>query len=217
MGRLKAILCYGDSNTWGFIPTEGKRYEKDIRWTGVLAALLGEQYYVIEEGLNGRTTVFDDPFMEQRNGKKSLIPCLESHAPLDLVILALGANDLKKHLGTTAIAAAKGIGILAEIIRKTPECGHNNQIPKILILAPTPFGTNISQLRPNANFGEDAYMQSLRLAAEYQKVADTLSVQFLDAGKYSATSPRDGLHLEKDSHLSLGKAVYNKLCFLLNE
>ena len=93
---MKTVLCYGDSNTWGYIGGTGERFAPEVRWPGVLQAALGGAYRVIEEGLNGRTTVFDDSIEEGRNGETYLRPCLQTHAPIDLVILMLGTNDLKR-------------------------------------------------------------------------------------------------------------------------
>ena len=94
---MKTILCFGDSNTWGFNCLDLQddlpfRFDFQTRWTGILSATLGSQFRIIEEGLNGRTTVFDDPLLEHRSGKEYLAPCLESHSPLDLVILMLGTQ-----------------------------------------------------------------------------------------------------------------------------
>jgi len=114
---MRRILCYGDSNTWGCIPISAARYGEDIRWPGVLAGLLGAEYRIIEEGLNGRTTVFDDPLQEGRNGKTYLLPCLLSHRPLDVVVLMLGTNDMKQRYGLPAEDIARGAGVLAEIVR----------------------------------------------------------------------------------------------------
>jgi lysophospholipase L1-like esterase len=93
---MKAILCYGDSNTWGYDPVTKGRFPRDMRWTGVLRQSLGDDYLVIEEGLNGRTTVWDDPIEGYKNGAAYLVPCLTTHRPLDLVIIMLGTNDLKR-------------------------------------------------------------------------------------------------------------------------
>ena len=96
------ILCYGDSNTWGYNPSTKERYDRYERWTGILQFTLGDEYHVIEEGLNGRTTVWDEPIEgEYKNGKTYLVSCLESHKPLDLVIIMLGTNDLKKRFSVT--------------------------------------------------------------------------------------------------------------------
>ena len=93
--KMKRILCFGDSNTWGWNPANKERFDENSRWTGILKNKLGENYDIIEEGLNGRTTVWDDPIEGYKNGKKHLPSCLESHRPLDIVVLMLGTNDLK--------------------------------------------------------------------------------------------------------------------------
>ena len=93
--KQKTILCYGDSNTWGYDPVNACRYDRNIRWPGVLQKELGQAYYVKEEGLCGRTTVWDDPVEGHKNGLKQLTPILHSHCPLDLVVIMLGTNDLK--------------------------------------------------------------------------------------------------------------------------
>ena len=97
------VLCYGDSNTWGYIPVTGGRYAPTVRWTGVMAEQLGPQFSAIEEGQSGRTTVWDDPLEGDKNGLRYLPACLESHMPLDLVILMLGTNDLKARFSLTAL------------------------------------------------------------------------------------------------------------------
>jgi lysophospholipase L1-like esterase len=119
---MTTILCYGDSNTWGYTPGTGKRYERHERWTGVLQQSLGNSAIVIEEGLNGRTTVLDDPTKPFRNGKDYLIPCLDSHAPLDLVILMLGTNDLKHRFGMSALDIGRNVATLLDMIRQST-CG----------------------------------------------------------------------------------------------
>ena len=99
---MTTILCYGDSNTYGYNPVNGLRYPKDVRWTGVLQKLLGEQYAVIEEGCNGRTTVFEDIAEPWKAGLGYLKPCLNTHKPIDFVIMMLGSNDLKRMFHATA-------------------------------------------------------------------------------------------------------------------
>ena len=91
---MKTILCFGDSNTWGYNPENGQRFGPEERWTGILRNSLGEDYRVIEEGLNGRTTLWDDPIAGFKNGLDYLMPCLESHMPFDLITIMLGTNDL---------------------------------------------------------------------------------------------------------------------------
>ena len=114
---IKRLLCFGDSNTWGYVPaTTGERYEWKTRWPGVVQQKLGSDYAVIEEALNGRTTVWDDPMKPDRNGSKQLPIILETHTPIDLVIIALGVNDLTHHFHLNAIDIALGVGTLAEIV-----------------------------------------------------------------------------------------------------
>jgi lysophospholipase L1-like esterase len=110
-GMMKTIVCYGDSNTWGQDGLTKTRYPMDVRWTGVLRNELGADYWVIEEGLCGRTTVWDDPIEgEWKNGLRYLMPCLESQAPIDLVVLMLGTNDLKNRYAVSAFDIANGLG-----------------------------------------------------------------------------------------------------------
>ena len=119
---MKTILCYGDSNTWGYDPQKGGRYPKPIRWTSVLQETLGKNFDIIAEGLNGRTTVWDDPVEgEHRNGKKYLLPCLHTHKPIDLVILFLGSNDLKYRFSVTSEDIAKSVLSLVNIIKKAKQ------------------------------------------------------------------------------------------------
>jgi lysophospholipase L1-like esterase len=130
------ILCYGDSNTWGYEPLTGMRLLRKQRWTGVLQQLLRESYYVVEEGLNGRTTVSEESLRDGRNGLKALLPMLESHAPLALVILMLGTNDLKHHLNVSAHEPSSGIAALVQTIHKSAAGLHDAAPPKILVVAP---------------------------------------------------------------------------------
>ena len=96
---MKQILCFGDSNTWGLIPKTNQRYPWGVRWTSILDNELNRhfnnEYRVIEEGLCGRTTVFDDPLRDGRNSFKLLPTILESHNPVTDVIIMLGTNDCK--------------------------------------------------------------------------------------------------------------------------
>lgn len=114
---MKTIVCYGDSNTWGFNAATTTRHPHDVRWTGVLSAELGAGYRVIEEGLNGRTTNLDDTIELNRNGLTYLAPCLESHAPIDAVTIMLGTNDLKSRFNRNPADAAQAANLLCEIAR----------------------------------------------------------------------------------------------------
>ena len=115
---MKTILCYGDSNTYGLKSDLVSRYPRNVRWTGILQEKLGSEYYVIEEGLGGRTTVWDDPVEDYKNGKKYLLPCLDSHKPLDLVIIMLGTNDLKSRFSVTPFDIGASMENLVKTIIK---------------------------------------------------------------------------------------------------
>ena len=115
---MKTVLCFGDSNTWGYDPATKNRFPRDVRWAGILAGLLSPDYQVIEEGLNGRTTVWNDPIEGYKNGRDYLIPCLETHRPIDLVILMLGTNDLKMRFSVSAFDIANSAGVLVDIIQR---------------------------------------------------------------------------------------------------
>lgn len=201
---MKTILCYGDSNTWGYHPATKKRYGRDERWAGVLRQELGEDYLVIEEGLNGRTTVWDDPIEGYKNGKDYLIPCLDTHRPLDLVIIMLGTNDLKKRFSLTAFDIAKGAGVLVEIAQKSA-AGPDDQAPKVLLLAPPPLallaGTDF------ADMFEDGEAKSRKLAHHYGLVAQELGCELLDTAEVIVSSKIDAIHFDLAEHRKLGQAV----------
>src|SRR3989344_6232248 len=133
--EAKRILCYGDSNTWGYMPAKATRYSIDQRWTGILQKSLGEEFEVIEEGTNSRTTDLDDPKHFGKNGAEYLIPCLESHFPLDFVVLMLGTNDLKERFNRNSERVARGIQKLLTIIKKTAE-DEEEKLPKIILICP---------------------------------------------------------------------------------
>lgn len=204
---MKTILCYGDSNTWGCPPLQPgqavERYGPDVRWGSVLRTTLGRGYWVVEEGLGGRTTVWDDPIEgEHKNGKRYLLPCLESHAPIDLVVLMLGTNDLKQRFGLSAADIAAGAGALADIILRST-CGPENSSPKVLLIAPPPT----AQLSGFAEMFAGAGEKSRAFAGHYQREADLRGCAFLDAGQIVTSSRHDGIHLEAEAHQSLGRVV----------
>ena len=199
---MKTILCYGDSNTWGYEPASGERFPEDVRWPGVLARELGNEYRVIEEGLNARTTVREDPVEEYKNGKDYLRPCLESHRPLDLVIVALGVNDLKARFFASASDAADGAGVLVSIAQRSG-AGPGGSSPAVLLMAPPPVG----KLTELAEMFAGAEEKSRRLGRQYRRVADKHGCELLDAGELVKTSDLDGIHLEVDEHRKLGEAV----------
>ncbi|MGA2545523.1 MAG: SGNH/GDSL hydrolase family protein [Rectinemataceae bacterium] len=217
---MGVILCYGDSNTWGFdieswkaaTPGGFVRFPPHIRWPGVLAAELGSAHRVIEEGLNGRTTVWDDPVEgEHKNGRRYLLACLESHAPIDTVVLALGINDVKERFAATAADIASGAARLAGIILGS-DSGPGGRAPAVLLLAPFPLGEGIRSSPFGEMFGWERGLEKSRLlAARFEAEARALGIDFLDAGKIVQAHHFDSLHLSARSHRELGLAVAARL------
>ena len=206
---MKTILCYGDSNTWGYNPSTKERYGRDERWGGVLRNALGEEYLVIEEGLNGRTTTWDDPIEGiHKNGRTYLLPCLESHCPIDLVVILLGTNDLKRRFSVNAFNIAQGAKVLAQIVQKS-EAGHDGTAPQVLLLAPPPTaelaGTDFSEMFRG---GEE---KSKGFSREFERVAGDLGCEFLDAGDVIMSSRIDAIHLDVEEHRKLGQAVASRV------
>jgi len=207
---MKNILCYGDSNTWGCKPitTLGviERFDRNERWTGVMRGLLGDDFLIIEEGLNARTTVHDDPIDgAHKNGKPYLLPCLETHVPLDLVIIMLGTNDLKSRFALSAYDIANGIKPLLEIVASiAPKNG--GVVPQTLVIAPPP----LARLSLLAGMFDGGSEKSEQLAPHYETIAGLFNSHYLNAGDVIASSDDDGIHLEADQHGLLGTAVAEK-------
>ena len=200
---IKTVLCYGDSNTWGYIPGSGERYSVSQRWTGVLRTALGEGYMVIEEGLNGRTTVWDDPIELHKNGASYLPPCLATHKPIDLVILMLGTNDLKKRFSLSPFDIAAGADRLVQMIRMSG-CGPKGTSPHMLLLSPPYVGPLPFPL--DETF-EGAMAKSRQLKHHYMAVAKQNQCEFLDTADLITASDVDGLHFDIQAHQLLGKAL----------
>jgi lysophospholipase L1-like esterase len=196
------ILCFGDSNTWGYDPATAARFPRDVRWTGVLQAELGPGWHVIDEGLNGRTTVWEDPVEGDRVGKRHLLPCLESQAPLDLVVLMLGTNDLKKRYSAPVIDIGFAIGVLLDIVARS-SAGRDGKAPPVLLMAPAPL-TRLSQW---AELFEGGVEKSRALSALFAEAARARGCAFLDAGALVRPSDLDGVHLDAAGHRTLGLAV----------
>lgn len=203
---MKNILCYGDSNTWGYNPDTGKRLNNNKRWPGILSNDLGRGYRVIEEGLNGRTTVWDDPFHGGfKNGRDYLIPCLASHKPLDLVILFLGTNDLKMRFSLTPSEVTHGIRVLTDIILKS-EAGIDEKPPELLLIAPPLIKTARHFTRFSEEF-EKGEEKSVKLGEYYKEVAEEFGCEFIDASQVVKASALDGIHLDENGHIDLGREI----------
>ncbi len=199
----KVILCYGDSNTWGANPVNGQRYAADKRWPGVLQNSLGNDYHVVEEGLNGRTTMYSDPSKPWKNGKAFLPAALDSHAPIDLLIIMLGTNDVKVNYAVDDAAIGMGMEDLLQIVH-TARSGRNNTEPKTLIIAP-PLIKEIAAQKEEGMI--DGPRKSALFAERYQKVATRNNALFFNAADVIESSNTDGYHLDEEVHEKLGKAI----------
>jgi lysophospholipase L1-like esterase len=201
----KTVLCYGDSNTWGQNPVNAaQRRPANIRWTGVLQRKLGDGYTVIEEGLSGRTTDLDYATKPGRNGRTYLEPCLDSHAPLDYVVLMLGINDLKIEFNRSAEEIAHAIhGLVGLIQEKTVEYGGTSA--KVVLTSPIYIDGNAPRIKEwyGAYYNEESLKKSCELAGFLQKVAEDTNCYFVDAAQV-ATAGEDGIHLDEKSHQALG-------------
>ena len=199
---MKHILCYGDSNTHGYIPGGG-RYD-DTRYTGILAKLLGSDYRIIEEGLNSRTSSFDDPFEPYKNGMDCLVPCLDSHKPLDLTILMLGSNDMKVYFSPSVEKIAGSLAKVCQTILMVSEA-------PVLLVSPIYLGDNMADSDFAASFPPSSIAISHELGGALEEVAKQLDIPFLDAAKVTLPSKEDSLHLTKEGHLALAKALAKKV------
>lgn len=211
--EMKSILCYGDSNTWGFVPGSfgiRERYDRNTRWTGRLQQLLDPaQFYVIEEGLNSRTTNLD--YADKRIGFRaneffSAVLC--THAPLDLVIIMLGLNDLKNEFNNrTSQQISQGIKELIDIARSTNYGSDMKKPPPVLVVStPIPVATECQDV---LNMFVDATARAQNLARDLQLVVDGYDkdVYFVDAAPHVQLSPVDGIHFDEKAHENFARLM----------
>ncbi len=203
----KRILCYGDSNTFGYVPAgNGRRYPALIRWPGILRSELGESYEVIEEGCSGRTTDLDSPGQPWKNGRAYLYTSLHTHKPLGMVILMLGTNDLKTifHRDENDIGNA-----VREMIIDTRAYFEmkREDMPKIFLLSPAPLGKGVSSGIFKEDFSEQSYEVSLHLSGVFRRIAEDMDCLFLDLGEFCEVSSDDDVHMTELSHILAGKRI----------
>ena len=200
------ILVYSDSLSWGIIPGTRRRLPFDQRWPGVMEIALctaGEKVRVIEDCLNGRRTVWDDPFKAGRNGLIGLAQRIEIHSPLALVVLMLGSNDFQSMYEHNAWHSSQGLLALISAIRTAPiEPGM--PVPTILVVTPPVIQTPKGLIAPKFQGGEE---KCAGLANEYRKVCDEVGCHFFDACSITASSKVDGVHLDAEQHLLLGSEL----------
>ena len=196
------ILCFGDSNTWGYDPETAKRFDNKTRWTQVMSSELGTGYEIVEEGMNGRTTVWDDPVDGLMSGLSYLKPCLLSHKPLNKVLLMLGTNDLKDRFCVSAPEIAKSAGRLVQMIQAS-DAGIEGEAPEVILMAPPPTEKGLDGL----GLRQNGYEKSRSFAECYSEVADELGCEFFDVGSVIKSSPIDGVHFSAETHRLLGREM----------
>lgn len=206
---MKTILCYGDSNTYGLKSDLVSRYDRETRWTGILQKNLGSDYYVIEEGLGGRTTVWDDPVEEHKNGKRYLLPCLDSHKPLDLVVIMLGTNDLKARFGVCPFDIGASMENLVRTILHS-DAGLEGKAPKILLVTPVPIhsvgrGEDLDQMIP------DMENRSKALEPYYRDIAKRYDLAYLNPEGKVEVNEVDGIHYTEKGHAQMAVLMEEKI------
>ncbi|MCI5736045.1 MAG: GDSL-type esterase/lipase family protein [Eubacterium sp.] len=199
---MKQLLCFGDSNTWGLIPNTKERYSCGVRWTSILQQKL-QNVRVLEEGLCGRTTIFDDAYRKNRNGLESLPEILESSYPLDAAIIMLGTNDCKSYYNSNSFKIAKGLGLCIDELSKyiSPE--------KILVVSPIFLGENVWKEEYDPEFDTRSVETAKKLYSEYKKVALEKGTNIISAADYVQPSEADQEHLTAQGHKILANAILN--------
>ena len=198
---MRQLLCFGDSNTWGLDGDSGTRLPWGVRWTSLLQEQLGQQYHVIEEGLCGRTTIFDDPLRNGRRGTELLPVLLETHATVDGVVLMLGTNDCKTAFGASAEVIGKGIERLLRQIRyAAPQA-------EILLISPIYLGDRVWRPECDPEFSKKSIAVSHQLEAVYETIAKRWNIGFLRAADYAVCSDTDQEHMNAAGHAAFAQAV----------
>ena len=211
----KHILCFGDSNTHGYCADPADcadsaygRFNEDERWTCLLQKQLGDEYLVIEEGLNGRTTVFPDPVEDGLCGIDYLWPCMKSHKPIDLLIIMLGTNDTKARFSAHAHTISRGMERLVQSVLHR-SC-WTDKGSNVLVICPPPIGEGMITSHVHPEMGADAVEKSRQLPVYYRTVCENLGVHFLDAGAAGITfNEVDFMHLTKASHKAMAELLAN--------
>lgn len=203
---MKSVVCFGDSNTYGHNPVNGERLPESVRWPCLLQCLLGDGYKIIEEGLNGRTTVFDDPNDDWKKGIDYIKGILCTHRPVDYLVIMLGTNDMKTVYNASLDAIAAGLN---EIVSRTESVMNIKQgfVPKIVVVSPPEISTDILKGPFKDSFDEVSINKSKRLSEYYKRVADKHGCMFIDSKQYIRPSVEDGLHLGPDGHKGLAEII----------
>ena len=214
---MKTIVCYGDSNTWGYMPkrehpeiTANNRFPWGVRWTSLLQMKLGADYRVVEEGLNGRTTMFDDPLDVCRNGLESIDYSMLTNCPVDLVILMLGTNDVKEFFGMPPYVIAKGCGRIIDRIQ-AGGYGPNGAAPEVLLVAPLKLPDTLPGSWLGDEFGPGAVARNDQLPAYYENIAAEKGVHFLNAAASVTADSADSIHMNEAGHAATAELMYEQV------
>lgn len=207
---VKRIVCFGDSNTWGFDARTETRFPEGVRWTSVLAEKLGDEFQVVEEGLSGRTSVMDDPLFEGLNGFKYIHPCLMSHIPFELVIIMLGTNDTKERFNLTAYNIAQGITRLA-LKAKTIAKENSGPYAKVLVVAPPPIGAEYINTHVGHSMGKGCDIKSEKFPKHLKELLENHDIEFLDTKGIVPMNKIDYMHLDEEGHRILAELIYKKV------
>lgn len=213
------VLCFGDSLTWGFDPRGGNdrlRYGFGERWTQRLQAELGSSFHVIEEGMSGRTTVFDDPVMGDMSGLAHLPIAMHTHMPLDLVLIMLGTNDTKNYFSVNGDVLARCLGRILEVVSNS-DCGQGGKAPQMLVVVPPAMGDiRGSYLEPL--FDPVRSPQILeRLRATYPPIAAAYGAHCFDINEVVDPATIDGVHFEPESLQPIAVALANQIRDVFND
>jgi len=199
---MRRVLCYGDSNTWGCSPWDGSRFDENTRWPMVMASILGADYYIIEDGLNGRTVLNLSPVDREANGIAHINAVIENYIPLDIVILCLGTNDVFIGDEVPAAIITEGMSEIIDVIRNC-HVMENLKLPEIIITSPPSYNTEVE--------GSDYFQLQINKLKSQPEFYLNLAIQknclFFNAGEHVKGSHIDGSHLEAESHIILGRKM----------
>jgi lysophospholipase L1-like esterase len=199
---MKRVLCYGDSNTWGCSPRDGSRFDENTRWPMVMASILGSDYFIIEDGLNGRTVLNLSPVESDANGIAHINAVIESYIPLDIIIICLGTNDVFIGDDIPARIITEGVSEIIDIIRNI-HIHEKLKIPEIIITAPPEYNMDVE----GSDFYQLQINKLMSLPEFYSDLAEQKNCLFFDAGEHVKGSHIDGSHLEAESHIILGRKI----------
>lgn len=202
---MKKIICYGDSNTFGFNPANGSRYDSNTRWTGVLSKLLCDKFKIAEEGCNNRTVFFLNPDGVLQSGQKHLPQCLEKHKEFDIFILALGTNDLQKIFDIDEEIVENGLTNTIKLIKK-----HNPKA-RIILVPPVILNEDVVNGTFSYQFDEKSIKNSILIQKKYTICAEKENCEIVDFNRYITPSKLDGLHFDEMSHKIMAEQIANQI------